>query len=96
MRRRALIAYWLSEAPLVLRVKRIATAVLPASTQVHARIVERPTSLRHFMVAAMRIDSLKLSRLDFVKMDVEGHASCGGMEPSASPVPPSALRTCSS
>lgn len=109
----------------MLRVKRIATAVLPASAQValkrpyylwalrhaqmedgsspsrptnaaasdregsvtmevpryrrgpealtDARIVERPTSLRHFMVAAMRIDSLKLSRLDFVKMDVEGH-----------------------
>jgi hypothetical protein len=25
------------------------------------------------VVAAMRIDSLELSRLDFVKMDVEGH-----------------------
>ena len=178
MGRRALIAYWLSEAPLVLRVKRIATAVLPASAQValkrpyylwalrhaqmeddtkgvrrllrggvavganigsytrllaeladeviamepvpetfghlrfnmrslgvrnvrllnwaasdrdgsvtievpryrsgpealtDARIVERPTNLRHFVVAAMRIDSLKLGRLDFVKMDVQGH-----------------------
>jgi FkbM family methyltransferase len=38
-----------------------------------ARIVQRPTKLRHFSVAAMRIDSLKLSRLDFMKIDVEGH-----------------------
>ena len=180
MRRRALISYWLSEAPLVLRAKQIVAAVLPASAQValkhpyylwvlrhgqmeedaqgvrrllrggvaldvganigsytrllagladeviamepvpetfrhlrfnmrslgvrnvrllsaaasdrdgqimievpryrrgpeamtDARVVEQPTNLRHFTVAAMRIDSLNLNRLDFIKMDVEGH-----------------------
>ena len=180
MIRRALIAYWLSEAPLVLRAKQILTAVLPASVQValkrpynlwvlrqgrievdaegvrrllhggvaldvganigsytrllagladeviaiepvpetfghlrfnmhslgvrnvrllnaaasdrdgqvvieipryrrgpeaiaDARVVQSPTNLRHFMVAAMRIDSLTLNRLDFIKIDVEGH-----------------------
>ena len=48
-----------------------------------ARIVERPTNLRHFTVAAMRIDSLNLTRLDFIKMDVVGHeipAVCGARE----------------
>ena len=48
-----------------------------------ARVVERPTALRHFSVTAMRIDSLNLSRLDFMKMDVEGHelqAVRGGLE----------------
>jgi hypothetical protein len=37
-----------------------------------ARVVEQPTKLRHFTVTAMRIDSLNLNRLDFIKMDVEG------------------------
>jgi FkbM family methyltransferase len=181
MNRRALVAYWLSEAPLVLRAKQIALAVLPPLTQValkrlyylwvlqhaqmetdtegvrrllrggvaldvganigsytrllarladeviamepvpetfghlrfnlrslglrnvrlldaaasdrdrqvmmevpryrrgpeamtDARVVEQPTKTsRHFTVTAMRIDSLNLNRLDFIKMDVEGH-----------------------
>jgi FkbM family methyltransferase len=180
MRRRSLVAYWLSEAPLVLRAKQIAAAMLPEFTQValkrlyylwvlrhgrveadaegihrllrggvaldvganigsyarllarladeviamepvpetfghlrfnmrslglrnvrlldaaasdrdgpvmmevpryrrgpeamtDARVVEQPTKLRHFTVTAMRIDSLNLNRLDFIKMDVEGH-----------------------
>jgi hypothetical protein len=47
MRRRALIAYWLSEAPLVLRVKRIATAVLPASVQVALKRPYYLWALRH-------------------------------------------------
>lgn len=38
-----------------------------------ARIVEQPTNLRHFSVATVRIDSLNLNRLDFMKVDVEGH-----------------------
>ncbi len=39
MRRRALIAYWLSEAPLVLRAKQILTAVLPAPVRERTRKV---------------------------------------------------------
>jgi len=38
-----------------------------------ARVVQKPTKLRHFSVAAMRVDSLRLRRLDFLKIDVEGH-----------------------
>lgn len=38
-----------------------------------ARIVRKPTKFRHFSVAAMRVDSLRLRRLDFIKIDVEGH-----------------------
>jgi FkbM family methyltransferase len=38
-----------------------------------ARIVSQSGALQHFVVPATRIDSLNLTRLDFMKVDVEGH-----------------------
>jgi hypothetical protein len=60
MRRRALIAYWLSEAPLVLRAKQILTAVLPAPVQV---ALKRPYNLWVLRQGRMEADAEGVRRL---------------------------------